>query len=220
MTNNECLVKVEKFNREVTVAKPSQEVVDEMYSKFIQVHNDEMVKHLQVYNQQKGRKGYKNKHFWDDKLASLFKEASKAEKQFCKNSEYRVDFKIKQNNFDKAYRAAKRKCMRKTEVELETLVNMDGKAMWDKLKELGPKLNQSRIPEEVVINGTIITQSDQVMNHWVQCFTELYTGLPDNVAGYDMSFLEKAQSSKEVIVIEGSALNNLITNEEVSRLVH
>ena len=45
--------------------------------------------------------------------------------------------------------------MRKTKVELETLVNMDGKAMWDKLEELGPKLNQSRISEEVVVDGKI-----------------------------------------------------------------
>ena len=222
MTNNECLAKVENFNRDVTLAKSSQNVVDEMYNKFIQVHNDEMVKYLEVHNLKRGRKGYtnKNKPFWDDQLASIFKEASKMEKRFCKNSEYRVDFKRKQNNFDKAYRAAKRKYMRKTEVELETLVNIDGKTMWDKLKELGPKLNQSRVPEEVVVNGKIITQSDEVMNHWVQCFTELYTGLPDNAAGYDQSFLEKARSSKELVVIEGSTLNNLFTNEEVSRLVH
>ena len=107
-----------------------------------------------------------------------------------------------------------------TEVELETLVNMDGKAMWDKLKELGPKLNQSRIPEEVVVDGKIITQSEEVMNHLVQCFTELYTDLPDNAAGYDQSCLEKARSSKKVIVIEESILNSLITNEEVTRVVH
>ena len=68
MTNNECLVKVENFNRDVTLAKSSQNVVDEMYSKFIQVHNDEMVKYLQVHNLKRGRKGYKNKNkpFWDD----------------------------------------------------------------------------------------------------------------------------------------------------------
>ena len=36
MTNNECLVKVENFNRDVTLAKSSQNVVDEMYSK---LHN-------------------------------------------------------------------------------------------------------------------------------------------------------------------------------------
>ena len=83
---------------------------------------------------------------------------------------------------------------------------------WTSLKfKLGPKLNQSRIPEEVVVDGKIITQSDEVMNHWVQCFNELYSGLPDNAAGYDQSFLEKAQSSKELVVIEGSAHNNLIT---------
>ena len=62
MTNNECLVKVENFNKDVTLAKPSQNVVDEIYSKFIQVHKDEVVKYLQVHNLKIGRKGCKSKN--------------------------------------------------------------------------------------------------------------------------------------------------------------
>ena len=94
----------------------------------------------------------RGKTFWNENLKNLFKNASGAERAYCRCKGSKVEkqqakqlFKSSQFKFDKEYRKAKRAANRKREIELESLVEKYGRKIWNLLDKVGPNLKINRI---------------------------------------------------------------------------
>ena len=83
----------------------------------------------------------------------LYKEAKKAQLNYAShkgndkvelNSKRRY-FKEKQSVFDKELRHSKRAYMRNLELDIETMVGLNGKEMWHKLAKIGPFIALKKI---------------------------------------------------------------------------
>ena len=135
--------------------------------------------------------------FWTENLDRLYKEAARAEKAYIKipnnsNHEKRekhIIFKDKQSEFDKAFRKSKVAYRRNKELEIESMVCKSGKELWQKIDELGPKVKCQRIPEQVIIDGNIISDINLVLKEWESKLSELYTGVLPGTSGFDDDFL-------------------------------
>ena len=70
------------------------------------------------------------------------------------------------------------------------MVCKSGKELWQKIDELGPKVKCQRIPEQVIIDGNIISDINLVLKEWESKFSELYTGVLPGTSGFDDDFFE------------------------------
>ena len=140
--------------------------------------------------------------FWSQHLSNLFKAASKAERLYCKAKsgtaekyDLHQDFKAKQKEFDNIFRTEKRKYLRQCEIDLESMVNMDGKQMWQKLETMGPKQVKNRIPEEVYVEGQRVLKLDLILKKWKDDFASLYRGGSRGTSEFDKLFLKQAKQN-------------------------
>ena len=88
MTDCNISNEVTEYIRESMSKVPSQESVDQLYEKFIQVHEIEMENKLNKIknNSNKRSTRHRKPSFVDSKLEELYKEACRAEKDFCRCS--------------------------------------------------------------------------------------------------------------------------------------
>ena len=215
----------------IKTQEPSQSMIDKVYSLFTQTLNSEMHRVLPKLN--KKRTGFNCKKqcpFWDDKLNRLFKEASVAERTYCKFTGDFVQrnllhsvYKEKQKEFDLDFRKAKRKFTRSNEIEIKTMVNANGKLMWDKIDKIGPqKSKRGMIPAEVFCDGKIETSEAKVLDKWKNDFASLYKGIPMGTEGYDDDlFINEAKhylENYQHIVVDHCLLNLQIEGSEVQEM--
>ena len=68
--------------------------------------------------------------------------------------------------------------------------------MWRKLEALGQRTSRSKIPEEVLINDTLVTDTKCVLDKWKNDFAGLYRGTDEDedASKYDISFLSHAKN--------------------------
>ena len=213
---------ITNFIEQLNTKNPTQETVNDHYKRFIEILENEMSRTLSKVKKRSISNNNRNRcSFWNEHLNSLFKMAAEAEKRLCKvkyNSPHRhvliEEFKIKQNEFDTAFRKAKRQYNRKNEIEIESMVNKSGRQMWKKLELIGPKTLQNEIPECVLLDGVIVTDINIVLNKWQQDFYSLYS----NDTGIEnFEFLKEAEKSLSTGIGQNydSQLNSVITVDEV-----
>ena len=145
------------------------------------------------------------KAFWNDNLNKLYKDATKAEKDFCgyhgldktMKSLLRKTFKEKQALFDKSFRKAKYHFYRNKEIEIESMVRKDGINMWKNLENLGPSVTKhKKIPFKVIINEKSTNVENQGLDNWSEDFGSLYSGVPNDDLNYDNDFLTQVTSKR------------------------
>ena len=121
MTDCNITNEVTEYIRESISKVPSQESIDQLYEKFIQVHEIEMENKLNKIknNPNKHSTRHRKPPFWHSKLEELYIEACRAEKDFyrCSKSQktrrsLKDIYKAKQADFDKTYRKLKRQYVR------------------------------------------------------------------------------------------------------------
>ena len=221
------------FSNSIQSAVPSQESADQIYSQFVEVHNKELERKVVKIDSNISHrpKRQKKSPFWDENLAFLYKEAAKAEKEFVKCNSSNLNekrsklsnFKQKQAIFDKCFRYAKRKYNRDKELEIENMVNKDGKSMWQYLENIGPNVKQKPIPLEVVKNGVISHDMNDVNNLWTKEFASLYCGLPADVTSDENNSVDLAHIgmpvNPEYVVYDSCELNEPITRSEVEFVI-
>ena len=66
------------------------------------------------------------------------------------------------------------------------------KYFWSEIEKLGPRKKDSKIPMEVNIDGTIIYQIDEVLQHWHNQFRQLFA--KQDIGAYDENFYRNAIS--------------------------
>ena len=104
------------------------------------------------------------------------------------------------------------------------MIQKSGKEMWRKLDKIGPKIKQHILPNEIIINGGIETDTDTVMAVWVDTFTSLYEAIPDTDSGYEREFLEQVKLQATSIERTNKlnftdTLNSPVTSTEVRNAV-
>ena len=105
------------------------------------------------------------------------------------------------------------------------MVCKSGKELWQKIDELGPKVKCQRIPEQVIIDGNIISDINLVLKEWESKFSELYTGVLTGTSGFDDDFLNSKRIESHSIdsnsksQLDSSYLNVAITINEVKTAV-
>ena len=93
------------------------------------------------------------------------------------------------------------------------------------IDELGPKVKCQRIPEQVIIDGNIISDINLVLKEWESKFSELYTGVLPGTSGFDDDFLNSKRIESHSIdrnsksQLDSSYLNLAITINEVKTAV-
>ena len=130
----------------IGVEEPSQNMINIAYTRFLDILNTEMQELLpKVKHKRNGRNHRKHCPYWSDDLNIMFKVATEAERIFCRykgNATERkllhMNFKQKQKDFDVAFRKAKGNHNRQNEIEIESLINKNGKEMWQKIDQIGP----------------------------------------------------------------------------------
>ena len=121
MNNDNVQDKITSFLNENCQEDPSQLSVNNMYSEFMSILENEMQCKLATIEPKKAIKGNhsRNKPFWNEDLKKLFKETSKAQRKFSQENEQkqrhilRLAYKEKQSIFDKAFRKAKSDFLKK-----------------------------------------------------------------------------------------------------------
>ena len=201
MNNIHCKNEVTSFINSFSQENSSQMAINKLYDKFVKILNSEMKRTLTRIKHKSSGKAFKNNcPFSSQCLSNLFKVASKAERLYCKAKsgtaekyDLHQDFKTKQKEFDNIFRTEKRKYLRQCEIDLESMVNMDGKQMWQKLETMGPKQVKNRIPEEVYVEGQRVLNLDLVLNKWKDDFASLYRGGSRGTSEFDKRFLKQVK---------------------------
>ena len=203
---------------------PSQCVVNQIII-FIQLHQNKMIKKLPIQNNSKAIIK-KKVSFWNDNLEALHRDASLARKQFIthkKRGEHyallRCEYQEKQNSFDKSYRKAKRLYVRQRELALESMVGKQGRELWKSLENIGPSTSRKscRIPEEVIINGNVVTEKSKVLHKWASDFALLYNGSHDSLEYHKRHLVgeQEIKNNSNIDDLDLTLLNNPITVTEV-----
>ena len=164
----------------------------------------------------------RNPHFWDDKIKQLYKEVSKAEKDFCNckgdtnlKRNLRKLYCEKQNVF--TFRQLKREYVRKKEINIENMVGKNGCEMWKEIEKIGPFVPRPKIPEEVNVNGNYVKKDTSVvLDKWSSEFMKLYRGIEYSDPDYDVNFLQQAETPS-IDRESNKILDNPITESEVQK---
>ena len=228
MTEGAAVNDVIEFIRIASLPDITQIRLDNIYEKFVNMHVTEMKRKLTPIR--KSKKPFKKRQpFWNNELDELYKAASKAEKAFLevkgtgpnkcdKGNAYREC----QSQFDKGFKKAKDKYRRETELEIESMVGLSGKEMWQKIEGLGPLTKRHRNLEEILIEGKVYNDISTVLKGWETQFAKLYVGLPPDMPDYDNEFLKlvKAQGRQFVAsTLDTSVLNSPVDYKEVKLAV-
>ena len=232
MDNDHIVNDVSAFIRDVSSIRHSQEAINDLYSRFVQVHENEMSSKLQRLktSPKKSQSKKRNPPFWDDKIKQLYKEVSKAEKDFCnckgdinlKRNLRKIYFE-KQNVFDKTFRQLKREYVPKKEINIENMVGKNGCEMWREIEKIGPFVPRPKIPEEVNVNGNYVKKDTSVvLDKWSSEFMKLYRGIEYSDPDYDVNFLQQAISGvaferPSIDRESNEILNNPIAESEVQK---
>ena len=202
MNNDTINRKVTDIRMDANQLCDTKSSVNNVYKGFGEILNSEMLCCLKKVN--KSHKSHRTRRrFWDDKLNELYKLSNQAEKDFCNykgHKEGRItlhkEFKAKRKEFDIAFRKAKRMYMRKIELELESMVTNNGKEMWRKVVQLGKNRKyNSKIPTQVVINGRISTNIEQILIKWKDDFSSLYQIKPVDTEGPNKDFMNRVKEA-------------------------
>ena len=143
-----------------------------------------------------------NKPFWNDELNSLWKAMRRDEHIYLKykgdkiqREQYRLQFKLSQNMFDKRLRYFKRQYNKGYILHLEETHAANPQRFWDQINKLGPK-RQKKIPFEVYNDtGQLITDIPKVLDEWERCFRDLFSGNQEGEC-FDVAFSDNICSLK------------------------
>ena len=214
---------------QIQTARALQSDVDKVYDKFCNIYYAEIDKWFKGnFSNKSMRKRFRNtsKPYWNENLTCLWKGLCKAEKQylstpqhFRKRRELLKDFKLKQNNFDTAFKKAKRAFERGKMINIEKLNTDDPKAFWAELKKLGPR-KKDTIPMEVYDeNGLVKSSWPSVISKWNGEFQNLFNGY--DRSEFDNDYYTYAQQMREQLEnnTPNDVINTPITADEVKRAV-
>ena len=171
-----------------------QSDLDVFYDGFIKDIFLEIDEHLDFKDVAPGtRKRFKyHKPFWNKKLTNLWKTYSKLDKN---NPQY----KTARNAFDRALSKAKRLFYKNQIVEIECANMENPQDFWEYINKLGPRKNNTNLPNSVEINGELISDNDSVINKWKSDFENLYRKPEDVKSSYDKDFFDKKLSELHVM---------------------
>ena len=186
------------------------------------------------------RKFRKSKPFWNAELETLWVNSCKAEKNYLRfkvqspqDSRYknilRLDFKNAQSFFDKKFRFYKREHRKKEYRDLETNAKNNPAEMWASLKRLNNSPNVKAALEIVREDGTISTDTKEILERWFKDISGLFSGIQEDTdIVFDEEFyqeiLDKKKEFEELTGDQQTAhrdynseeLNEGITYDEVS----
>jgi hypothetical protein len=115
-----------------------------------------------------------NKSHWNESLQDIWDNLSQKERAFLKSAgpnqqgaRQRNEYIATRNAFDKLIRQTKRAYRYTQAIDIKELSTRDQNEFWRKIKELGPKPDQS-IPIEIIKNGTINRDESAVFERWKQ----------------------------------------------------
>ena len=151
-----------KLIDEILDARATQNETDKIYEKFLKIITDEMSDHFKKMSQTpRSKRAYRHvaKELWDEEAEILWKEMRDAEHKHLNtprnDKKYKARFHsfiTKQQTFDKAAKAKKRRTQRNKVKDIEKANTSDPTAFWNYIKNLTPR-NKKEIPWETVIDG-------------------------------------------------------------------
>ena len=214
---------------QIQTARALQNDVDAVYEKFCNIYYTEIDKWFKGnFSHKSMKKRFKNtsKPYWNDNLTCLWKGLCEAEKRYLSTPQHSrrrrdllKEFKLKQNNFDSAFKKAKRAFERGKMIEIEKLNTDNPKAFWAELKKLGPRKKDS-IPMEVYDeNGLISSSLPFVINKWNNDFQNLFHGYERSEFDHDHYILTQQMREQLEHDPPNDAINAPITAAEVKRAV-
>jgi len=207
----------------------AQEEVDTLYDNLVKDIFAEMDIYLECKNRRLPKRKFKHsKPYWNNNLTMLWRNMRNAEKLFVKchgsnniKTTFRNAFKIARNVFDKELRKAERRYRKLTIDNIEITCTVNPKQFWKKLKSLGPRKTHE-IPLQIKQGETFITETNAVLDHWTNEFTQLYNpNSLDNL--FDDAFYReicviaqgKEQEMNNYMYEENAAINGEITFNEL-----
>ena len=146
-----------------------------------------------------------------------------AEREFlkCKNKNLRevlrIEYKKRQNEFDKSIRTVKRNFNRGLSLQIDYLQTHNPQQFWREINKLGPRKAKD-IPMEIRLeNGECSSDLDVVLKKWGEDFANLYSGCSHT---FDEAFLKEIVELKEVMETQmnsDSFNSNFFLNATLSR---
>ena len=183
-----------------------QKEIDEWYDEFCEyVYNVPEVCTRSIPGR-KSRYARKPKPYWNEKLKILWKEMRAAERSFlrCDSQDMKVkqqfknEFKMKQQIFDKKLRACKRNYERGQALKIECTQTSNPQMFWSLINNLGPRKIQN-IPMEVLSeDGSSVFVTDFILKKWETDFGSLFSG-NDCPLEWDNSFLAEKITQKNIM---------------------
>ena len=201
----------------------NQNDIDLYYDKFCKTLITEMDKYVNFKEiSRPTRKRLKNtKPYWTNELTSLWKSMSDKERTFLKSkgtNRYRTilrnEYLLAQKVFDKALRKTERTYYRKQLERIEEVNTSNPREFWDHIKNLGPR-SKTKIPDEVLINGTVSREPDDIKEFWKNEFSKLYNKQDSELGDQYNQFLREKTRLENLM----SGPENLNTSNELNRKI-
>ncbi|XP_033731041.1 uncharacterized protein LOC117320594, partial [Pecten maximus] len=207
--------------------------VNSAYADFIALVSGEMDKRIKVScssgNRRPGGKS-RAKPYWNTELQQQWDIVCKCEKEWlcCKHSNsnkrrLKEVYCSERSTFDRLNRKAKRRYQLSEQAKLHDLHKTNSGEMWREIGKLGMANNRmSKIPMEVVIDGSVICDVPGVLRCWKSKYESLYNATPVD-SGFDDVHLDNVnrqlQEHNFQSNIDISMLNIPINYEEVRSAV-
>ena len=215
MSDAETVSKLNILIQDLETSELNQSSLDSKYGELVKIVHDEMELKLNklrtnVENGTNNKRRRMKKPWWNDDLTVLWNDVCKAEREWQKcttrcKKDLRHVFAEKRKNFDRYSQRAKRQYWYSSQEQLLDVQHGDPREFWKRIGKIGVgSERQKSIPMEVMADdGTVIKDTDTVLNKWKNCFSNL---LNSNQSHIDINVNS---------VISDDFLDNEILYEEV-----
>ena len=190
--------------------------INEIYPNLINGIRSAMEKHLKPAKYNNSEQRIKRKQpFWNEDLATAYKETRKAEKDYLKKKpspeikvtrEKREFYHMKRREFDKNFRTAERRYHAERRNRINQLNTTEPKEFWTEINKLGkPKVNKNdfRTKRE---DGSLENNGNRVLSKWANEFKNLYN--TQGSLDFNENHLKQISKAQE----EAENLPNIIIN--------
>jgi len=217
------------FNLEQSMR--NQDDIDNSYSRLCSIIHDEMQNKLpckRIINGPRSNKGRRiGKPWWSDDLSDLENATCEAERKWLASnstSEKRVlksDYVFKHKRFGRAVQRSKRKYWYNLQVKLSDEAESNSSDFWKSIGKIGVgHTKKQSIPMEVNgENGSILNDTNVVLDKWKTCFKNLYNPLDSN-NGTQLYQNDESGSSDHLTGDNWHDFNSYISVEEIRKSVN
>ena len=185
----------------------SQNRMDLSYEAFCKCVFQEMDRNVKFIDaSKKMRKKYKHsKPYWNDNLTMKWKAMNESERKFLKckesrrrKSQFYLEFKKAQKDFDKSLTKASREFRRQSVLKIEELNTGNHKSFWKHIKSLGPHKTKN-VPLQVKRDDCLISDKSYVLNKWETDFSSLYNKPSSLDSQFDQEFVKEMLETKTLL---------------------